>query len=154
MAGYMKVLAVSSLIMKCHLCQSEAVARCYNCGELVCEQHGKNDTCAGCSTAIVSGDPRADRISVKPKAFSQDQQHHGWWRPQQAEEYLPPACYECKGLTRAVCRNCQSSYCRDHAGPNGMCQACGRASWIGPVILGGMAIFMLLMLVWSWLFGA
>ena len=139
--------------MKCHLCQAEAVTRCYNCGELVCEQHSKSDSCAGCSTAIASGDPRADRfsrISIKP--ISQDH-HHGWWRPRQAEEYVPPACYECKGLTRAVCRNCQSRYCRDHAGPNGLCQACGRSSWIGPVILGGMAMLMLLVFLWSWLFG-
>jgi hypothetical protein len=134
--------------MYCHICKAEAVTRCYTCGELVCGQHGKQDTCATCNTGFAEGDPRADRICTKPLP---QKQHHGWWRPQQAEEYVPPACYECQGLTRAVCRNCESPYCHEHAGPNGLCKACGRSCWLGQIILAIMGGMMLLVCLWNWL---
>ncbi len=75
--------------MSCHICKAEAVTRCYSCGELVCETHGKSDVCPHCSGGFVAGDPRPDRVSSKPMP---KQATDGWWRPQQAEEYVPPAC--------------------------------------------------------------
>src|SRR4051812_7421929 len=114
--------------MTCHICQAEAVSRCYTCGELVCADHGKNENCPNCSTGFAEGDPR-HHISDGP--IGQAQQPHAWWRPQEAEEYQPPACYECKGLSRGVCRNCQANYCQEHAGVNGLCKDCARSANLG-----------------------
>ncbi len=136
--------------MPCHICQAEAVCRCYNCGELVCAEHGKSDLCPNCSTGFAAGDPRAGGICVEPLP---NQQHHGWWRPQEAEEYKPPACYECKGLARAVCRNCQVHYCSEHAGRNGLCQDCARSANMGIYVFAGMVALIVLMFLFNWLFG-
>jgi hypothetical protein len=136
--------------MPCHLCQAEAVSRCYNCGELVCEEHGKGATCAGCSASIMAGDRRPDRFSETPVGVPQN---HGWWRPQQAEEYIPPACYQCQGLTRSKCRNCEQPYCMEHAGPNGLCQECDRSANLGLWICAGMFALMALSIFCNWLFG-
>jgi hypothetical protein len=135
--------------MPCHICQSEAVTRCYTCGELLCEEHGKNENCPRCSTGFLAGSPRALAISEEPLSA---EQHHGWWRPQQAEEYTPPACYECKGLARTVCRNCLSNYCRDHAGPHGLCRACGQSANLGLYVIGGVFAFLFLLCICHWLF--
>jgi len=137
--------------MICHVCQADAVTRCYNCGELVCAEHGgKNDLCTHCSTGIVAGKPGAP-ISEKP--MSEKPQHHGWWRPQEAEQYVPPACYECKGLTRAVCRNCQSNYCQEHAGPNGLCKACGQSANLGIYVFVAVFAMLVIFYLCNWLFG-
>jgi hypothetical protein len=136
----------------CHICQAEAIARCYNCGELVCAEHGKNKTCPGCSTGIAAGDPRADRISAAPVPPAQTH-NHGWWRPKPAEEYQPPACYECQGLARGLCRNCQATYCHEHAGPRGLCRDCGRSARFGTYVFFGMFSILVLLLLWHRLFG-
>jgi hypothetical protein len=136
--------------MSCHICGDEAVARCYNCGQLMCEKHGSQN-CTQCDAGFAAGDPRADRITAA--VTSPTPQKPGWWRPQEAEEYKPPACYACGGLCRAKCRICESRYCRDHAGPNGLCKACGGTAWLGPAILGLLAAFMALILLWNWLAG-
>jgi hypothetical protein len=128
--------------MHCHICQAEAVTRCYNCGELVCEEHGKNECCPGCVTGFAEGDPRGIHVSVEPISKSAQ---HAWWRPQEAEAFQPPACYECKGLSRAVCRNCRSHYCREHAGPTGLCKACGKSANLGLYLFFGTAALMVLM---------
>lgn len=120
--------------MHCHICQAEAVSRCYTCGELVCAEHGKADSCPRCSTGIAAGDPRTDRISVKP--LPQDPKH-AWWRPQEAEAFTPPSCYECKGLARMVCRNCRAYYCSEH-GTKGLCQTCARSANLGLYVVAGM----------------
>ena len=136
--------------MPCHICQAEAVTRCYQCGELVCAQHGgKSDLCSHCSTGFTTGDPRG--VSVVPLV---KEQHDGWWRPRQADEFQPPACYSCKGLTRAVCRNCQSKYCRDHAGPNGLCKDCGRSANLGLYVFAGMILLTVFLYLIHWLFYA
>jgi hypothetical protein len=103
-----------------------------------------------CNTGFAAGDPRADRISVEPLAT---QDRRGWWRPQEAEAYVPPSCYECKGLARALCRNCQAHYCADHAGKNGLCKACARSANMGILIFAIMAGLILLTLLFNWLFG-
>ncbi len=108
--------------MHCYLCQREAVDRCYNCGELFCEEHGSVN-CVRCETGIMAGDSRADRISSVPRAQTT---RTGWWRPQPAEDYEPPACYECEGLARYVCTNCGNRYCPEHAGKNRLCGQCQR----------------------------
>jgi hypothetical protein len=136
--------------MPCYICQAEAVTRCYTCGELVCAQHGKNDSCQHCNSGIAAGDPRHSHITDGP--LGKPEQQPAWWRPQEAEEFQPPACYECKGLTRAVCRNCHSNYCKEHAGPNGLCQACGRSANLGLYVVLGMIALLLLMFACNWLF--
>jgi hypothetical protein len=135
----------------CHICQAEAVTRCFNCGELVCADHGKNDTCPNCNAGFAAGDPRATHISNEPMAKPESQ--HAWWRPQEAEEYQPPACYKCKGLSRATCRNCRDKYCQEHAGPNGLCQDCGRSANLGLYVIAAVAVLLLLSWLLTWWFG-
>jgi len=131
----------------CHICKAEAVSRCYNCGELVCAEHGKGETCPNCSAGFTAEDPRA--ISVEPLP----QQKHGWWRPQEAEAYVPPACYECKGLARSVCRHCRVTYCSEHAGRNGLCKECGRSANLGIYIFLAVIGLIAFMCLFNWLFG-
>ncbi len=96
----------------------------------LCCAWGEN--CHRCDTAVIPGNPRSRQISVQP--LRSKAANHGWWRPQQAEEFEPPACYECKGLARAVCRNCRNHYCREHAGTGALCQACGRSARLGLIV--------------------
>lgn len=112
----------------CYLCDREAVSRCYCCGRLICDQHG-NENCVPCDSAVVAGDPRG--VQADPSSPRFPTARPGWWRPQPAEEYEPPACYECDAIARRTCRNCQDRYCPEHAGPPGMCKACGRSSQLG-----------------------
>ena len=116
---------------RCYLCDAEAVSRCYTCGQLICAEHG-GENCHRCNTGFVAGDPRPEHVSTVP--LRQADAKHGWWRPQPAEEYEPPACYACKGLARAVCQNCQSHFCREHAGPGALCMRCSRSARLGLVI--------------------
>src|SRR5262245_31601461 len=117
--------------MSCHVCGEEAVGRCYNCGALYCERHGDGN-CARCDTSIMAGDPRPDRITAAPRS---SQKGLGWWRPQQAEGYTPPACYVCQGIAPQVCRHCQSRYCAEHAGAHGLCAECSKSSSLGLIVL-------------------
>jgi hypothetical protein len=129
--------------MACHICGLEAVGRCYSCGELFCAAHG-DENCMRCTSAIHAGDPRQDRISaVKLRAGAKP----GWWRPLPAEEYKPPACYQCQGLARRVCPNCQHYYCAEHAGGN-VCAACSRSGRIGLYILAALAGLLLTTLLY------
>jgi len=98
----------------------------------------------------MAGDPRGDRISATPLPILQN---HGWWRPQQAEEYVPPACHQCKGLARSKCRNCELHYCQDHAGPSSLCKECGRSANLGLWICAGMFSLMAVAMLCNWLFG-
>ncbi len=133
--------------MHCHICHQEAVGRCYTCGGLFCEEHGRVD-CTRCATAIAAGDPRPDRISAVPMKSAY---RPGWWRPQPAEDFEPPACYECQGLARRVCRNCGCYYCPDHAGPANLCAGCSRSSWLGIYLLLGTAILIGALLLFGFL---
>ncbi len=120
--------------MQCHLCPQEAVGRCFTCGALFCADHGRED-CDRCAAAVAAGAPRPRRRNA---------QHSGsratWWRPQVAENYSPPACYECQGLTRKSCRHCGNWYCADHAGPQELCASCGRSSNLGLFALAAIAL--------------
>jgi hypothetical protein len=129
--------------MACHICGQEAVARCYTCGQLFCEKHGDRD-CERCSTAFAPGDRRADHISASRLGNGG---RPAWWRPQEAEDFEPPACYDCGGLARLICRNCNSLYCREHAGSRGLCAACDRSSWMGLYILLGMLAFLAILVL-------
>ena len=115
----------------CYICKAEAVSRCYTCGQLICAKHG-DENCHRCDTAVVAGDPPPLHVSAF-RLTPQDVKH-GWWRPQQAEEFAPPACYACQGLARKVCRNCQSRYCPEHAGPSDLCNACGKSARLGLIV--------------------
>jgi hypothetical protein len=132
--------------MSCHVCGQEAVGRCYNCGALFCAQHGDTN-CFRCDTSFMAGDPRPDRISAAPR---QTAPHAGWWRPQPAEAYTPPACYECQGIARRVCANCQQRYCPEHAGKNGVCAECHQSSYVGIAILGAIAVVFGIVLLIGW----
>ena len=121
--------------MACHICSQEAVGRCFNCGQLFCADHG-SENCTRCDTALKAGDPRQDRVS---RVRLHDMNHAAWWRPRQAEEYSPPACYQCRGIARNVCINCGDRYCAEHAGVAGICAACGQSSQLGLFILFAVA---------------
>ena len=66
-----------------------------------------------------------------------------WWRPQPAEDFEPPACHVCTGLTRLICRNCERYFCKEHAGSHGLCAECAWSARLGTLILvilfGGIA---------------
>src|SRR5262249_6960646 len=116
---------------RCYICQAEAVSRCYTCGQLICDKHG-SENCQRCDTAVVAGDPRPEHISAVPLPAREGKP--GWWRPQRPEDFAPPACYAGKGLARQVCRNCRTYYCAEHAGPRGLCAACGRSARLGMLV--------------------
>ena len=140
--------------MKCHLCDQEAVERCYQCGNLFCEKHGTIN-CVSCDSGIAEGDPRRDRISAKPmKAAGRGL---AWWRPISADEYVPPACHQCGGLTRNQCTTCGRQYCANHAGAQGRCSECQTSSnagmLIGLGVIGLLVVIFLFSMVWNWLVG-
>lgn len=122
--------------MNCHICQHEAVGRCYTCGELFCEVHGSVN-CSRCETGIAPGDVRDDRVS---RVRLTESTRPGWWRPQEAEDYEPPACAQCGGLARYACVHCGDRYCRAHAGGKGLCSKCARG-------LRGGNIFLLMLIL-------
>lgn len=132
--------------MRCGFCDQEATGRCYNCGELFCDAHGRTN-CTRCDTAIAPGDRRADRVSAAPLVDRGPRP--GWWRPLPAEEYEPPACYSCKGLARTICRNCRRRYCPEHAGPPQLCADCGRSSALGLYFFVFAVVVMALLLLFG-----
>ena len=135
--------------MGCHICGKEAVDRCFACGKLFCALHGDKN-CSQCDSAIAPGEPWPNRISASRLRRSDDKSP--WWRPQQAEDVEMPACHECKGLARTRCKNCEQYYCGDHAGPNGLCQDCGRSSLLGVIFLFIALGLMAVMILWAVLF--
>lgn len=122
--------------MSCHLCDKEAIDRCFTCGRLFCAEHGTKN-CTACQGAYQEGDPSGERISVIPTRSGKD---NPWWRPQQADEFAPPACYECQSLTRAVCVACGRNYCKEHAGRNSTCRECSTASDMSLYVVGGFLL--------------
>ena len=124
--------------MTCHICDHEAVGRCYTCGGLFCEVHGSVN-CVRCETGIVPGDSRDDRIS---RVRLTETARPNWWRPQEAEDYEPPACAVCQGLARNVCIQCGDRYCGTHAGQNGLCSPCQRKLRGGNLLLALLIIGM------------
>jgi hypothetical protein len=133
--------------MSCQICGREAIGRCYSCGALFCAEHGDTNCCR-CDTSVMAGDPSPERITATSR---QPTQHPGWWRPQAAEEYHPPACYQCQGIARQVCPNCQQRFCAEHAGKNGMCAQCHQSSFLGVVVLGTVGVAFAVVWLWSWL---
>ena len=132
--------------MSCQDCGAEAVGRCYNCGALFCERHG-NTNCIRCDGSFMAGDPRPDLVTATPRQVAQQP---GWWRPQPAEAYTPPACYQCQGIARRVCTNCQQRFCPEHAGRNGLCAECHQSSYLGIVILGAIGLAFAIVLLLGW----
>jgi hypothetical protein len=123
---------------QCYICEAEAVARCYTCGQLICDKHG-GENCTRCDTSVMAGDPPGWHIRA---ARMQPSDVRHWWRPQQAEEFQPPACYNCGALARRVCRNCSSRYCGQHAGTGDLCGACASSArlglWVFVIAIGMM----------------
>jgi hypothetical protein len=135
-------------VNRCYICNDEAVSRCYTCGQLICARHG-GENCHRCNTGVVAGDPRPQHVSEN--LLGRAEAKHAWWRPQEADDFEPPACYACKALARAVCRNCGERYCRDHAGPPGMCKECARSARLGLIVFL-VAIAMIVVLVFLGVF--
>lgn len=134
--------------MNCYLCHTEAVQRCFTCGRLICEDHGKS-SCLRCETGIAAGDRRTDRVSAE---LFETSSKLAWWRPQEAEDYEPPACHECQALARFVCRECGLRYCAEHAAGSSLCKLCFRVARQGNWLLAGVFSFMALILAWAWLY--
>ena len=134
--------------MKCHLCGAAAVDRCYTCGQLFCEQHGRTD-CSACTEGIALGDPRPDRFTAERREVPRTAKP--WWRPQEAEDFHPPACYACGGLTRNTCSNCTRPFCPDHAGSGHLCRECYRSGSMGFLAMGLLVLVLVLLAVWGWL---
>lgn len=134
--------------MSCHVCGQEAISRCFSCGRLFCEKHGQ-ETCVRCQTGITASDLRADRVSAQRLSPSGER---AWWRPQEADEYVPPACHLCQGLARRTCVYCQKLYCADHAGRDGGCSECNRSAWMANLVIAiivlAVAGLLLLRLLW------
>ncbi len=124
--------------MACSICGQEAVDRCFGCGQLFCAMHG-NVYCVRCKNAVVAGDPRQDRITADPARTGAGKP---WWHAKQAEEYRPPECYVCKGLTRQRCYNCGSMFCPEHGSRGGLCRDCNSSSLTG-LVIGGLLIALL-----------
>jgi hypothetical protein len=137
--------------MKCHLCDQAAVDRCYQCGQLFCEQHGKV-SCSACTTGIAAGDPRQDRVSTK--RMNAASRGFAWWRPVVAEAYVPPACHQCGSLARSQCVGCGRRYCPAHAGPGGRCAACHASNTTGTlfgfVVIVALGLIFAAALLWNW----
>jgi len=131
--------------MRCYLCQDIAVSRCYTCGQLICARHGSHH-CTRCETSVTTRDYRSDRISATPLGKGG---RTAWWRPQPAEEYHPPACYQCKSLARQVCRGCDNHFCREHAGSNGLCACCARSATFALWVLAALGVGVFTLLAFS-----
>jgi hypothetical protein len=134
--------------MNCHLCGQPAIDRCYTCGQLFCEAHGSRN-CTACDHGVREGDPRPDRISTSP--FSVQPAARTWWRPQEAEDYVPPACYVCKGLTRSTCRNCGRMFCAQHAGSAELCRECHVSGTVTFLAFGFVVLLVVIATVWGYL---
>ena len=132
--------------MICHFCSRDTAAKCVSCGLAICPDHGKR-YCQVCSNAVFSRETVTGQR--EQKGYLQCPS-----KPQMPTIYLdddgPPACYKCEALARKVCQNCQSLYCREHAGKGGggLCDQCAAASRVGTWvvlgmigIIGGLSIF-------------
>ncbi|MBI3407716.1 MAG: hypothetical protein HY040_05095 [Planctomycetes bacterium] len=137
--------------MPCHVCGLEAIERCYTCGKLFCAQHGKMN-CIRCETGFMPGDRRADRISAdRNRAVTLGASARpGWWRPQPADDFEPPACYQCRGLARRRCRNCGNLMCADHAAKGGLCRECENSARIGIFTLLALFVGLIALIVMSY----
>jgi hypothetical protein len=125
--------------MTCHICQAEAVGRCYECGRLYCAAHDVQGNCSTCATAIhVSTD---DKVSTR---VLPGRKARAWWRPQIDEDDPgPPSCYQCDGLANRVCRNCNSLFCPEHGRGVDLCAACARSSMMSLWIILGVLLLMI-----------
>jgi hypothetical protein len=82
--------------MICHICHSEAVGQCKDCGRFYCPDHG-DIVCVKCRTSTSPpGKPDVMVISDLPKAG--------------------PACYLCQGAATGSCPSCGKFYCPEHGG--------------------------------------
>jgi len=120
--------------MLCHVCQAEAVGRCYECGRLYCAAHDVNGNCSGCATAIYVS--TNDKVSTRAMPSGTTK---AWWRPQVEEDDTgQPSCYQCGGLANRICRNCTNLYCPEHGRGAGLCAGCARSSWMALWIIFGV----------------
>jgi len=147
--------------MQCELCQQEAVGACQACGTGFCADHA-SQFCFRCATAIIAVE--RSRLAPSTAIVSGDREPRpsgkGYLqcavagRPTvHVEDAGPPACYRCQGLARRICRNCQALYCAEHAGGQDLCDVCGRASWLGLIVLAVVLLPFGLLLLWGWLAG-
>jgi hypothetical protein len=101
--------------MICHICHSEAVGQCKDCGKFYCPDHGDR-VCVSCRGGE-KADPFPDlELAARPKAG--------------------PVCYVCQGTTVGACTICGKFYCPQHGGKQkpdfwsgrrGLCDPCQRS---------------------------
>ena len=96
--------------MICHICHSEAVGQCKDCGKFYCPDHG-DIRCVKCR-----GGEKADPFpDLEP-------------RPGPAKAGL--GCYVCQGTAVGACTVCGKFYCPEHGGKQqwgcrrGLCEPC------------------------------
>ena len=97
--------------MICHICHSEAVGQCKDCGKFYCSDHG-DLVCVKC------------RGAEKADPFPDLGEPTAWPGPAKAG----PVCYVCQGTTVGACTICGRFYCPQHggtgAGRRGLCEPC------------------------------
>ena len=131
--------------MPCHICSHEAIDRCYTCGQLFCERHGKIN-CVRCATGFMPGDRRSDRLSAVLLIRSN---RPGWWLPQPADDFEPPTCHVCHTLARLRCRNCGEIVCSAHVSRAGLCRTCIRSARVGGMMLVMLFLSLGLLIIFS-----
>jgi hypothetical protein len=57
----------------------------------------------------------------------------------------PPECYECQGLAKVLCQNCQQLVCDEHRGGASVCRRCARSSLLGLWVTGAVIALFALM---------
>ena len=101
--------------MICHICHSEAVGQCKDCGRFYCPDHG-DIHCVKC------------RGGEKANPFPDLGEPTDWPGPAKAG----PVCYVCQGTTVGACTTCGKFYCPEHGGKQvgawsgrrGLCDPC------------------------------
>lgn len=134
--------------MLCHVCEEPAAGKCKSCGLAYCGGHGC-DYCRTCAVAIMPTGPGSS-------AFRQTGFLQCVSKPRMKTVYVdddgPPECYECGGLARKICQNCQNLYCLEHAGKGEWCASCAKTAQsslrLGLLVLLAMGAAMVVLNLW------
>ena len=131
--------------MKCHLCDEKGVSRCYTCGQLFCAKHGTKN-CATCDGGFQEVEQRVQKGSRRER-----RRGDAWWRPQEAEAFVPDSCYVCKRLARSTCQTCQQFFCPEHAGAEHLCKQCHQSGQIAFAAFGVLVLIVVGLALWGFI---